>query len=95
MARNLLPARPISVAQLAPDVLSRFRNKGQNGLVAFLPLVLRVVALAGSHLPAIQRVHGGIGVQGDGGQPHVRRFPHSLPHLSLDGQQLPRYPEVQ
>src|ERR1019366_167431 len=40
MARDLLPRRPIAIAQLAPDVFSGFRQKGKDGLITLLALVL-------------------------------------------------------
>src|ERR1019366_3288899 len=80
MARDLLARRPIAIAQLAPDVFSGFRQKGKDGLITLLALVLRVVAFPTAHLSAIERVHGSIGVQRDGGQPQVGRLPDPFSH---------------
>src|ERR1035441_3086046 len=89
VAGNLLPARPISIAQLPPDVLSRLGDERQNRLVTLLPSVLGVITLACSHLVlAVNGVHRGVGIQGDAIQPHRGRRPHSLPHLLLHLQQL-------
>jgi hypothetical protein len=65
MACDLLPIGPIAIAQFSPNVFVGFGHKGENGLIAFLAFVFRVIALAGTHLPAIERVHGGVGVQCD------------------------------
>ena len=83
MASDLRACRPIAVTQLAPDIFSGLGQKGQNGLITFLALVFRVITLARAHLPAIDGMHGGISVQGDGVQLHVRGYPHSLAHHPL------------
>src|SRR6516225_3348563 len=63
--------------------LPRFGEKGQDRLVTLLPFVLRVVSFPRSPRVPKQRVHRGVGIQGDRLQPHVRRFPHPLPHPPL------------
>ena len=50
--------------------------------------MLRVVALAPSHLLPKECVHGGVGVQGYRLQPHMGRFPHPLAQAPLHFQQL-------
>src|SRR6266581_9109346 len=94
MARNLLARWPIAVVQLAPDVFSGFRQKGKDRLITLLAFVLRVVAFPAAHLSAIERVHGRIGVQRDGAQPHVGRLPHPFSHPLLHLQQLPRHSQM-
>ena len=89
VAGNLRPARPISIPQLPPDVLSRLGDERQNRLVTLLSSVLGVIPLACSHLVlAVNGVHRGVGVQGDAIQPHLGCRPHSLSHLLLHLQQL-------
>src|SRR5208337_3148446 len=55
MARDLFPIGPIAIAQFSSNVLVRFRYKSENGLIAFLAFVFRVIPLAAPHLPAIER----------------------------------------
>src|SRR5437660_7302670 len=49
MTRDLLPLGPVSVAQLAPDVLSRLRHKGEDRLVTLLAFISRFIALSLPH----------------------------------------------
>src|SRR5215471_9700263 len=58
-------------------------------LVALLPSVLRVVALASTHLLTVQRVHRGVGVDSDDLQLHMGRCPHPFAQDPHDGQNLP------
>src|SRR6516165_10179267 len=48
MACDLPACRSIAITQLAPDIFSRLSQKGQNGLIALLTLVFRVITLAGA-----------------------------------------------
>jgi len=95
MARDLFPVGPIAIAQFSSNVLVRFRYKSENGLIAFLAFVFRVIPLAGPHLPAIERVHGGIGVQRDRRQPYVGCRPHPFAQNALQLQQLSGQVQIQ
>src|SRR6266481_1767297 len=95
MAGDLLARWPVATAQLAGHILPRLGQKSQYGLVAFLALVLRVVALAPTHLLAVEGVHRRIGVQGRRLQLHVGCFPYATAHLALHRQDLLRYTAVQ
>ena len=91
-----LPARgPVAVAQPAHQVFARLGQESQYRLVAALALVLGVVTLAPAHLAAVERVHGGVGVQRHRLQFHLGRGPDSFPQLALNGKDLLRHVEVQ
>src|ERR1035441_2397341 len=77
---QLVAIWPITVAQFPPDIFSRLGEERQHRWVALLAFVLGVVALASAHLLAIQRVHGRVGVDGDGRQFHIGRRPDPLSH---------------
>src|SRR5947208_11231997 len=64
MIADLFAGGPVAVAQLTPEVFSRLGDKRQHRLIAFLAFVLWVVALASAHLLSVERVHGGVGVDG-------------------------------
>ncbi len=89
MVADLLAAGPVAVAQFAPDVFSRLGDKRQHRLVALLAFVLGVVALASAHLLSVERMHGGVGVDGDDLQLHVGGFPNPFAHGPHDDQNLP------
>ena len=89
MARDLFPIGPIAIAQFSSNVLVRFRYKSENGLIAFLAFVFRVIPLARPHLPAIERVHRGIGVQRDRRQPYVGCGPHPFAQNALSCNSCP------
>ena len=95
MIVNLLASRTVAIVQFPPDVFARLGDECQYGLIALLPFVLRVVALASAHLIPIERVYGRVGVQSHRRQPDVGRLPHPLPHRSLDRQNLQRHVQVQ
>ena len=88
MSSYLLARRAVSVAQFPSSVLARLRNEGQDRLIALLPLVLRVVALARSHLVSVQRVHRRIRIQRYRLQSDVRCCPDTFSHLALDRENL-------
>ncbi len=90
MPGNLCTRGPIPIAQLAAYILPRLGQKSQNRLVAFLPFVLRVVALTPAHLVAEQRMHRRVGVQRHHRQTDMGRLPHPFAHPPLHFQQLPR-----
>src|ERR1035438_1529635 len=85
---NLLPVRPVAVAQLAPDVFPCLGDKRQHRLITLLALVLRVVPFAPTHLLAIQGVHRRIGIQDHGLQLHIGRRPDPFAHGAHDHQKL-------
>ncbi len=89
MIADLFAGRPVAVAQLAPDVFPRLGEKRQHRLIALLAFVLRVVAFAPAHLLPVQRVHGGVGVEGDDFQFHVGRLPDPFAQDLHHGQNLP------
>jgi len=89
MITDLFARGTVTIAQFAPDVFPRLGDKRQHRLVALLALVLRVVALASAHLLAIQRVHGGVGVDGDDLQLHIGRRPDPFAHGPHHRQNLP------
>ena len=95
MRRNLFARRAVAIAQFPGNVFLGLGQKRQNRLKALLAFVLRVVTLARSHLIAEQRVHRRVGIQNHGAQPHVGRFPDSLPQAPLHLQQLPGHAAVQ
>ena len=86
---------PVAAAQPAHQVFARLGQESQYRLVAALALVLGVVTLAPAHLAAVERVHGGVGVQRHRLQLHLGRGPDSFPQLALDGKDLLRHVEVQ
>src|ERR1017187_649896 len=89
MIADLFARGAVAIAQFAPDVFPGLRDKRQHRLEAFLAFVLRVVALASAHLLAVDRVHRGVGVDGDDRQLHIGRGPHPFAHGPHDGQDLP------
>ena len=96
MARDLFPIGPIAIAQFSSNVLVRFRYKSENGLIAFLAFVFRVIPLARPHLPAIERVQSrGIGVQRDRRQPYVGCGPYPFAQNALQLQQLSGQVQIQ
>ncbi len=95
MLGHLFAVGPVAVAQPAGYVFARLGQKRQNRLITLLAFVLGVVALAASHLLAIQRVHGRVRVQRGHRQAHIRRRPNPFPHLLLHAQDLHGYVQVQ
>src|SRR5206468_7698077 len=55
---DFLATVPISIVQIAMQVFPCFGHKRQDWLVTELAFILRVVALACTHLLSIDRVHG-------------------------------------
>src|SRR5438876_1586884 len=88
MIADLFAGGPVAVAQLTPYVFSRLGDKRQHRLIALLAFILRVVALAPTHLLSVKRVHGGVGVDGDHFQLHVGRLPDPFPHGPYNDQNL-------
>src|SRR5205823_5214344 len=88
MAHEQRAGRWSAVANSPADRRAYLGDKGKNRLVALLPFVLRVVTLARPHLSAVESVHGGIGIERDRRQSHVRCFPNSFPQQALQLQQL-------
>ena len=92
---DLLARGPVAAAQPAHQIFARLGQEGQYRLVAALAFVFGVVALAPSHLAAVERVHGGVGVQRHRLQLHLGRSPDSFPQLALNRENLLRHVEVQ
>jgi hypothetical protein len=86
--RNLFSCRPIAIAQFAGHEFPGFRQERKDGLAAFLPFILVVIAFARSHLFAIKRVHRRVGVDCDRFQHDIACRPHSFPHEPLNGLDL-------
>ena len=95
MSGDLAARGPVAAAQPAHQIFARLGQEGQYRLVAALTLVLGVVALAPAHLAAVERVHGGVGVQRHRLQLHLGRGPDSFPQLALNGEDLLCHVEVQ
>src|SRR5260370_17500228 len=83
MRGDLLAAGPVAAAQRARRVLACLGDKAQDGLIALLALVLRVITLAPAHLVAEQRLYCGVGVYSDLAKLHVRPSPTPPPHPPL------------
>ena len=95
MGGDLAARGPVAVAQPAHQVFARLGRESQYRLVAALAFVLGVVTLAPAHLAAVERVHGGVGVQRHRLQFHLGRGPDSFPQLALDGEDLLRHVQMQ
>jgi hypothetical protein len=92
---DLLSCGPISIAQFPGHKFPGFRQERQDRLIAFLPLVFGVIAFTRSHLFAVQRVHRRVGVDRDRFQRDIACRPYRLPHLPLNGLDLPGNANVQ
>jgi hypothetical protein len=75
--------------RLACNEFPGFGQKRQYRLITFLSSVLRVIALAYSHLFALKRVHRRVGVDGDRFECDIACRPDRFPHLSLNLLDLP------
>ena len=95
MGGDLSARGSVAMAQPAHQVFARLGQEGQYRLVAALALVLGVVTVAPAHLAAVERVHGGVGVQRHRLQFHLGRGPDSFPQLALQRQDLLRHVEMQ
>jgi len=93
--RDLFPTGAIAVAQLAGHEFPGFCQKRQDGLIALLPFILRVVALTCPHLLAVQGVHRRVRVDRDRSQDDIRGGPYGFSHPPLNQLNLPGYAGVQ